>query len=313
MKSEQVDVVSGVPQGSVLGPILFLVYVNDIHEGMTSGVRLFADDCIIYRPIKTPEDPMALQEDLKILETWVQKWLMELNPTKCQTMRITKSKTPSTYPYNILGHVLEAVPSATYLGVTISKDLTWNKHIENIIAKANRTLGTLKRNLKTHRQEIKVRAYNTLVRPKVEYSSTVWDPHTIKNKKQLEMVQHRAACYVCKRYHNTSSVSNMLRVLGWQTLEHRRVTARMTMMYRIVHNLVAIPAYVYLLPAIRQTRIGHSYKYQRIQSTKNYLTYSFFPRSIGQWNGLPPSVVQAASLDQFKGAAMAVDYTAIKY
>ena len=239
-KSDPVPVESGVPQGLVLGPILFLIYVNDLPEGMTSGVRLFADDCIIYRPVKTLKDAEALQKDLKILEKWVADWLMELNPTKCKTMSVTRSPTPIVHPYTLLGHTLET-EKTDYLGVSISKDLRWNKHIDTIIAKATSTLGVLKRNLKTSRTLIKERAYNTLVRPKVEYCSTVWDPHTQENKKKLEMVQRRAARYVCNRYNNTSSVGSMLADLGWDTLEHRRASSRMCMMYRMVHGLVAIP------------------------------------------------------------------------
>ena len=111
--------------------------------------------------------------------------------------------------------------SAKYLGVTI-KDLSWNSHIENITVSANRPLGFVKRNIKTRNQEIRTIAYNTLVRPQVEYASAVWSPYTKENINKIEMLQKRAARSVCNDYSPYSSVTDMLCNLGWRSLEPRR-------------------------------------------------------------------------------------------
>ena len=113
---------------------------------------------------------------------------------------------------------LPITDSAKYLGVTISNDLKWNKHVSNITSKANSTLGILRRNLRLSSHTVKTHAYQALVRPHLEYASAVWDPHTHYNTQKLEMVQRRAARYVCNRWHNTSSVTGMLNQLEWVPL-----------------------------------------------------------------------------------------------
>ena len=135
----------------------------------------------------------------------------------------------------------ESVDSAKYLGINISEDLVWNNHIQEITGKANRTLGFVKRNVKTRNEAVKELAYKTLVRPQVEYASSVWSPHTDKNKKiKIEMIQRRAARWVKNNYSTYDSVTNMLDDLGWRSLENRRIDARLVMFYKIVNCHVAI-------------------------------------------------------------------------
>ena len=131
--------------------------------------------------------------------------------------------------------------TAKYLGVTISKDLSWDSHIENITVSANRTLGFIKRNIKTKNQEIRTIAYNTLVRPQVGYASSVWSPYTKENINKIEMLQRRAARWVCNDYSPYSSVTDMLSNLGWRSLELRRYDSRIAMFYKIVYGLVVVP------------------------------------------------------------------------
>ena len=135
----------GVPQGSVLGPSLFLFYINDIPDGITSTVRLFADDTIAYLTIKLNRDCTTLQNDLDKLSIWEQKWKMAFHPNKCNVLSITRNKTPIKYSYtlHVHGHQLEYVDKAKYLGVTIQSDLKWDSHINSITTKANKTLGFL--------------------------------------------------------------------------------------------------------------------------------------------------------------------------
>ena len=140
------------------------------------------------------------------------------------------------------GEILESViDSARYLGVSISKDLTWNTHINEIVTKANQTLGFVKRNVKAKNQSVKELAYKTFVRPKVEYASTVWSPYTKKNIDQIEMVQMRVARWVTNRYFSYDSVSSMLGNLGWCSLENRRYDSRLAMLYKIQYGRVAVP------------------------------------------------------------------------
>jgi hypothetical protein len=153
--SDQVPVTSGVPQGSVLGPPLFIYYINDIASNLTSTVRLFADDTVAYLAIKGKDDAVKLQGDLDRLGEWENKWLMKFHPSKCQVLSITKSPNIIMHNYSLHGHILEHVKEAKYLGLTISRDLKWTTHIDNITGQASRTLGFLKRNLQINIPRIK--------------------------------------------------------------------------------------------------------------------------------------------------------------
>ena len=122
--SDTTDVTSGVPQGSVVGPILFLLYINDINENIQSRIRLFADDCIIYRKINSNIDHQLLQTDLIQLEKWSDKWQMEFNISKCVHLPITNKSKPSSHQYSLFGHPLSKVASHAYLGVKLDSKLS---------------------------------------------------------------------------------------------------------------------------------------------------------------------------------------------
>ena len=299
--SNTVPVTSGVPQGTVLGPILFLVYINDLPDYLKhSKLRLFADDSIIYMPIKSHSDCLKLQSDLDAAAKWEQDWLMAFHPDKCTVLSVSSKRKPIQHSYILHNHTLEAVTSSKYLGVTLQSNLKWDKHIDEITSKANKTLGFLKRNLKTNNQNTKSQAYQALVRPKLEYSSSVWDPHTQDSISKIDMVQRRAARYTCNNYHNTSSVSAMLNTLNWPNLQERRLRSRLIMMYKITHQLVAIPFSTILIPSDSRTRKHHSLTFRHIYTTKDSYRFSFFPYTITQWNLLPVAVVHSASVDIFR-------------
>ena len=120
--SDELPVLSGVPQGPVLGPILFLLYINDLPENVQSQVRLFADDTAVYLTVQGPDDSERLQNGLNVLQEWEKKWDMEFNPSKCQVFHITQSRNPIRYNNTMYGPTLELVENARYLGVDISSD-----------------------------------------------------------------------------------------------------------------------------------------------------------------------------------------------
>ena len=212
VKSDWAPVVSGVPQGTVLGPLLFSLHINDITADIESEIRLFADDCVCYREIKDKEDTLKLQRDIDRLGNWARKWGMRFQPVKCNMMQLTnKTLNKIQASYTLEGTVLENVDNIKYLGVTITNDLKWNTHISNICTKANRTLGFLRRTLISCPQNVKEAAYKGMVRPILEYGSSVWDPHPDKLKKELEKVQNRAARFVTRNYdYETGSMTGIL-------------------------------------------------------------------------------------------------------
>ena len=154
----------GVPQGSVLGPLLFLLYINDLLENIQSQIRIFADDTAVYFTVIIPNDSNILQSDLDKLQEWERTWDMEFNPSKCQALHIIRTRQQIHSQYTLHGEILESVDCARYLGVSITKDLSWHTHINQITNKANRTLGFVKKNVRTTNQSVKELAYKTLVR-----------------------------------------------------------------------------------------------------------------------------------------------------
>ena len=297
---ERVSVVSGVPQGTVLGPLLFLIFINDLPECVTSRTRLFADDAVVYREIQHRSDAELLQKDLVELAKWEETWGMSFHPDKCNIMRVTRSKNPIIFDYHLKGHMLEAADTTKYLGVDLSGDLQWNHHVDRIVKKANSMLGFLKRNLEISSQDTKTAAYYPLVRPNLEYCASVWNPHHSQLVQKLEMVQRRAAKYTTRSYRNTSSVTDMLESLNWESLQSRRTKIQLTMLFKIINNLVDIPSDTYLTPSRTRTRAAHTQKMLQYHTRTDTFKFSFIPRTIPVWNHLPASVAEAPDLVSFK-------------
>jgi hypothetical protein len=159
--SKKTSVDSGVPQGTVLGLIMFLCHINDLPDCVNSSVRLFADDCLLYRTIKKEEDHLTLQADLKHLEGWANKWGMRFYAKKCYVLSINNK---SSRYYQLEKHTLQEVQDNPYSGLQISNDLKWSFHINNVCKKANAKLDFLGRNLRNVPETCRMTTYATLVR-----------------------------------------------------------------------------------------------------------------------------------------------------
>ena len=313
-ESAEAPVVSGVPQGTVLGPLLFLCHINDLPDTVTSKVRLFADDCLMYRNILTFNDHIKLQEDLKKLEEWADRWGMRFNAGKCYTLQ-TRAK--SSFMYSLSGIFLKQVQETTYLGINISNNLKWNSHICNITRKAGQTLGFLRRNLQNCPKECRRLAYIALVRSKLEYASSVWDPHTKENIDRLEKVQRQAARFIQKDYRSREPgcVTRMLDEQKLPTLESRRRIQRLQLLNKIKENSVpSLPPGHFLTPANTAKRrvkprtfedfitvniidrqiIRNSCGFQVPTTNTEQYEHSFFIRTPIQWNHLTDNEISVA-------------------
>ena len=157
------------PKVSVLGPILFLIFINDLLDNIRSSVSLFTDDCVLYRNICSIQDCFILQEDLTSLGKWEADWQMKFNVAKCHSMRVTRHQHHKQilFDYSLHNQTLENVQSAKYLGITVSDNMDWGQHISEISSKATKTLGFLCRNLAFAPSNTKEVAYKTLVRTKI--------------------------------------------------------------------------------------------------------------------------------------------------
>ena len=296
-------VISGVPQGTVLGPLLFLIYINDIVEELQCSIRLFADDCILYTTVSSIHDCNKLQKDLDTVCQWASKWQMTFNPSKCNFMSVGLKRSKLLHKYTMLGETLAQVHEHTYLGVTISDDLTWKSHYRRIVNKANKVLGILQRNVYQCSSDTKGKAYKALVQPHLEYASAVTDPYQAKYIQMLDKVQRRAARFVVNDFRRKSSVTGMLRQLEWESLADRRLYARLSQFY-LIHKGRSPVTLTKLQPrnSNRSSRRFTPDAYNIIESRTDRHLYSFLPRTIRDWNDLPLATTSMPSLDKFKAA-----------
>lgn len=313
LSSNIVDVNSGVPQGTVMGPLLFLAYINDLPEVVQSNVKLFADDCLVYRTICSTSDTVQLQQDLSALEKWERDWQMAFHPQKCTTIHISRKRHPIKASYHLHGHTLEEVPSGKYLGVTISEDLSWREHINATSAKATRSVGFLRRNLRNCPKSIRSQAFTTLVRPVLEYASVVWDPYQQQLISRLENVQRQAARFATGDYttRDPGSMSSMLHQLGWEPLEHRRARNRTIMLYKILHHIVEVPVLHLLHTNTSRTRGSTANNIRQISTRIDVYKYSFLPATIVAWNNIPATIRNSPSVDTFRHAINTISVSTI--
>ncbi len=167
------EVISGVPQGTIIKPILFLLYVNDLPDQAHAMAKMFADDTKLYESLRPLRDCAALQADLESFEVWMRDWLITFNKDKCVILRIRKSL---QFTYFIDGHPLQEVSEHKDLGITVSSDLKPSKHFVTICKKANQRLGMINRCFANHSRSVISLLYKSIVCPIIENCSPIWNP-----------------------------------------------------------------------------------------------------------------------------------------
>ena len=236
-------VTSGVPQGSVLGPLLFLTYITDMPNCINhSKLKLFADDALLYNQIKKPTDVNNLQSDLDNLITWSESWQMKFNPLKCETMRISRhTSIPSPIPhsYHINNTPLAQVDTVKYLGIHIDDKLSFATHLKEVGKKATNVLHLLMRSLKKANTKTRETAYKSVCRPILEYATVVWSPHKQKLIKLLESINRKAFRW-CHRKKKHDNISDLMRLNCWSTLIERRENFDMKMYHKITSGLMLL-------------------------------------------------------------------------
>jgi len=302
---------SGVPQGSVLGPTLFAMFVADVPGEVSSPVSLFADDTKMYESLNKENSSDELNSNLSKLQKWSERMQMMFHPDKCIVMHLGSNNPNNTYTLPKSDGSIHTLGEATHekdLGVTIDDKLKFSDHINQCVSKANRVLGCLRHTFKHMTPEIFLQLYKALIRPHLEYASCIWSPHLKKDIEALEWVQRRATKIIPEL--RDLPYTERLKRLNLPTLLFRRKRADMLQLYKLMHGLDSIeqltrcsrcPAKkMFQLVSKSQTR-GHDLKLYKQEAT-GIRTHFFGARVINDWNNLSQSTVTAISVNRFKSS-----------
>ena len=306
-ESEWKDVVSGIPQGSVLGPMLFVCFVNDLPNVVTSSVLLFADDTKIFTEV--PVNQQTLQQDLDKLQIWSNEWQLRFNATKCKVMHLGKQSDPASYSMTSDGKAvtLETIQMEKDLGVNVDADLVFDQHVAIQTKKANKLLGMLRRSFTSLDEESLPLLYKAIVRPHLEYCNVAWQPKWKKEREELEAIQHRATKLIPTL--KDFAYPDRLKALSLPSLYYRKARGDMIECFKYISGMYKVPTNFIPLDSNSSTR-GHSKKLKKLSAQKSCRAEFFTRRITNAWNSLPEGVISAPTLNTFKNR---LDEAWIKY
>ena len=290
------SVLSGVPQGSVLGPILFLICINDLDDSITSNVLKFADDTKLFRKVNTDGDKQHLQNDLDRLVKWSEKWQMLFNFGKCKCLHTGHRNWNVNYKMGDI--VLGTTVKEKDLGVTISADMKVSEQCGIAASKGNQILGLIRRNITYKGKNLIIPLYKAIVRPHLEYCIQAWRPYRKKDIDTLERIQRRATKMIPEL--RDLSYEERLKECGLTTLETRRLRGDQIEVFKILNGYENIDRNMFFsLKKDSRTR-GHEVKLVKDQCRLDIRKHSFSQRTINEWNKLSTDCVTASSVNMFK-------------
>jgi hypothetical protein len=274
-RSKWTSVLSGVPQGSILGPLLFLIFINDIDEGIISRLLKFADDTKLAGAVMTEDDVKKLQDDLNRLYQWSIDWQMLFNVDKCKVIQFGFNNRKASYSMG--NNVLESVTEERDLGVIIHQSLKSSSQCVKAVKSANATLGMIKRTFITRNKTTLLQLYKTLVRPKLEYCVQAWRPFLQRDIELLEKVQRRATRMMVEN--KTLSYEERLKSLHLTTLETRRLRGDLIEVFKILRNMEGTDSNLYFKLSSTGLR-GHSLKLYKQEARLDVRKYFFSHRVV---------------------------------
>ena len=299
------DITSGIPQGSVLGPVLFVIFINDLPECVKSSVFLFADDTKLFREIASTDDINILQSDLDSLFKWSKDWLLRFHPDKCKFLPIhCKNRSHVECEYKMKTYdggsiSLQTVENEKDIGVTVDNYLSFEDHMQIQVNKANKIVGLIRRSFVHLDNRTFSLLFKALVRPLIEYASSVWSPYKKKDIEIIENVQRRATRMLPQL--KDLNYEERLRKLKLPTLKYRRMRGDMIETFKILTGIYdkRVASDMFKISETHITR-GNAMKLCKDRSNKDIRKYSFNQRVIDIWNSLPNNVILSKSVNQFK-------------
>ena len=307
-ESQWLPVTSGIPQGSVLGPLLFLIYINDLPENVNSTVYMYADDTKIYREIQSDDDHEVLQRDLETLKTWSDRWLLKFHPSKCYCINIGKKNDDViTFKYSMTedGNKFDMtrVNEMKDIGVIVDSELKFDRHINSKIETANKVLGIIRRSFLYLSADILIPLYKALVRSHFDYAMIIWNPHLVKHIESIEGVQRRATKMIPEIKH--LPYSERLQILKLPTMAYRRARGDMIEVFKIVAHIYDSKTTSNVLNFREKLNIslrGHEFTLEHKRLSCPARVHFFTNRIVNNWNSLPDHIVNAGSLNVFKNS-----------
>jgi len=302
MLGDWMSIESGVPQGSVLGPVFFFIYINDLIKSITIPIKVHADDTKLILVYNDSSECIDLQNTLEIIHMWTNKFLLYLNIEKCKVLHIGSKKYQNNKTsYYLDGSRIQSSEGEKDLGVLVNSNLCWTQHITKICLNATYWLKLLHKCFQYKPIEVIKKLYTSIIRPKLEYAAVIWNPITAKCISMLEKVQRR-----CLKVGSLAKLDypTRLSILGtWKIRRTRGDLIHLFRYYKRYDNITLPNA-----PALSggSTR-GHRFKFIQERchhySRKNFL----FNRVANIWNRLPSSIINVESVNQFKNSIDKID------
>ena len=306
--SDWTDVISGVPQGSVLGPLLFLIYINDLPEAVCGDSMIFADDTKLYSSVATSQERSTLQSDLEALARWSETWQLPFNDAKCKILHLGRGNPGTRYVMN--DSELSETDVERDLGIYIDCELKFKQHASGVAAKATQILAVIRRSFAVINQHTLPLLFKALVRPHLEYGNLVWGPFNRADQKLVERIQRRATRMVSSLRH--LPYEKRLRALQLPSLYYRRKRGDMIFTYQVLNGAVdGIPSDFFTLATDSTTR-GHPFKLLKWSAKCRVRRSALAIRVVNDWNSLPSDVVCSPTVNSFK-ARLDVHWAHIRY
>ena len=300
-RSSLLGINAGVPQGSILGPLLFLVFLNDIELDIESDIFLFADDTSLMKCFSNlNEAEHVINSDMIKLQSWADRWLVKFNPIKTKFILISNKKIKSNLNIFLNGNKIEEVPCYKHLGITFSSDFKWTTHINGAVKRANMKIGALLRIQDTLLRKDKSKIYTTMIRPALEYGGVIYDNCSLADSMKIESVQ-KFAGRVCTGALKLTNYEKLCHDLKWQSLKSRRTVAKAIFTHKIINKLA--PSYLesnFCLKKCLVSGLRNSATLVLPRCRLSSFANSFFPSQTKVWNMLQPEKLKSETKDAFK-------------
>ena len=302
--SDWIKIEAGVPQGSILGPLLFVIFINDIVKHIQTNIRLFADDTsLFYSIVDRHLTQRLMNQDLQKISEWAAQWLMIFNVLKNEAMTLSLRNNPPLQPPLFFdGTPLKEVTQHTHLGITFSSNMSWKPHVDRICFRASQRNNILRKlKFRLPRKTLE-NLFKSLVRPILEYGDVVFDDNSVALSQRIEAIQLDAA-RTCTGALLSTNRNSLLNELGWNTLADRRQNHKLILYYKIANRLT--PHYLYdLLPRrvadISNYPLRNSQNRSLFRARTTRYKSSFLPSTTVLWNNLPDRIKFSPSLPSFK-------------